>query len=32
MMGIPMSGPCVVLCDNHGVVLNTNLPERSSCC
>ena len=29
MMGIPMSGPSVVLCDNQGVVLNTSLPSSS---
>ena len=27
MMGIPLSGPSVVLCDNQGVVLNTSLPS-----
>ena len=29
MMGIPLSGPSVVLCDNQGVVLNTSLPSSS---
>ena len=29
MMGIPLSGPSVALCDNQGVVLNTSLPSSS---
>jgi hypothetical protein len=29
MMGIPLSGPSKVLCDNKGVVLNTTLPSST---
>ena len=29
MVGIPISGPTVVLCDNQGVVSNTSLPPSS---
>ena len=29
MIGIPMSGPSVLLWDNQGVVLNTRLPSSS---
>ena len=29
MMGIPLSGPTIMLCDNQGVVLNASLPSSS---
>ena len=29
MMGVPMDGPCQVLCDNKSVVLNMTLPSST---
>ena len=30
MMGIPITGPNQILCDNNSVVLNTTLPSSTS--